>query len=89
MLIFSVSFQFFVCHSEEDILGWKGLRRVDAQTNCVQTAGFKVRRRSAARVSNADHRVGDGLGVTLGSPPNSLIIDISLSSRNLEQRPPY
>ena len=42
MLIFSVSFQFFVCHSEEDTLPWEGSRRVNEQTNCVRTAGFEV-----------------------------------------------
>ena len=39
MLIFSVSFQFFVCHSEEDILPWERSRRVDEQTDCVRMAG--------------------------------------------------
>ena len=42
MLIFSVSFQFFVCHSEEDIILWESFWRFDAQTNCVRTAGFEA-----------------------------------------------
>ena len=42
MLIFSVSFQFFVCHSEEDILPWKGLLCTNTQMNCVWMAGFSV-----------------------------------------------
>ena len=55
MLIFSVSFQFFVCHSEEDILLWEGSRRINTETNCVRSAGL-------IGISYSHHHIGTHVG---------------------------
>ena len=54
MLIFSVSFQFFVCHSEEDILLWERPRPVGTEASCARTAGSEASA-SASRPHDRDN----------------------------------